>query len=76
MLIVLSVKQVHFIIQIVDCLPGGGHGITITRWRRQWCVLKEEHLYYYKTSFDREAGGVIEITGYDMSAAPDIKKPL
>ncbi|XP_028413398.1 microtubule-associated protein futsch-like [Dendronephthya gigantea] len=54
----------------------GGHGLTPTRWRRQWCVLKEEHLYYYKTSFDREAGGVIEMTGYNMSASPEIKKPF
>ena len=60
----------------MNYFSGGGHGLTPTRWRRQWCVLKEEHLYYYKTSFDREAGGVIDITGYNMSTAPEIKKSL
>ncbi|XP_046849690.1 connector enhancer of kinase suppressor of ras 1-like [Xenia sp. Carnegie-2017] len=54
----------------------GGHGLAPTRWRRHWCVLKDNHLYYYKTAFDKEAVGMIQIAGYKMSPAPEQKKPF
>ena len=45
-------------------------------WKRKWAVLKAPRLYYYKTSFDPVAGGVIPLDGCVVGAAPDGKRKL
>ncbi|XP_064405032.1 connector enhancer of kinase suppressor of ras 2-like isoform X2 [Halichondria panicea] len=52
----------------------GGSGLTPRNWRRRWFVLKESKLYYYKTSFDISALGIVELAGYSFEPTTDIKK--
>lgn len=52
-----------------------GGGAIFSSWKRKWVVLKERHLYYYKTSFDIEAGGVVFLDEKrSISAAPEQKR--
>ncbi|CAI8005502.1 Connector enhancer of kinase suppressor of ras 1 [Geodia barretti] len=52
----------------------GGSGFTPKNWRRRWFVLKTGKLYYYKTSFDVSATGIVDLTGYNIEAATDTKR--
>lgn len=52
----------------------GGSGLTPKNWRRRWFVLKSGKLYYYKTSFDVTATGIVDLTGYNIEAASDSKR--
>jgi hypothetical protein len=52
----------------------GGSGFTPKNWRRRWFVLKSGKLYYYKTSFDVSATGIVDLVGYNIEAATDTKR--
>ena len=52
----------------------GGSGLTPKNWRRRWFVLKDGRIYYYKTSFDISALGVIDLNGYSVEQELDSKK--
>ena len=45
-------------------------------WKRKWVVLKDGKLYYFKTAFDPEASGVINMEGVTVAEAPETKKNL
>ncbi|XP_029197113.2 LOW QUALITY PROTEIN: uncharacterized protein LOC114962291 [Acropora millepora] len=51
-----------------------GGMLFLTGWKRRWVVLKEGKLYYFKTAFDPEASGVINVKGATVTEAPEIKK--
>ena len=57
-------------------VAGSGGLLAHWSWKRKWIVLKDQKLYYYKTSFDAVAGGVIHLDGAEIALAPEIKKPL
>lgn len=50
--------------------------LFLTGWKRRWVVLKDGKLYYFKTAFDPEASGVINVKGATVTEAPEIKKNL
>jgi len=52
----------------------GGSGLTPKNWRRRWFVLQGKKLYYYKTSFDISALGIVDLVGYTFETAPEMKK--
>ena len=52
----------------------GGSGMTPKNWRRRWCVLKGNNMYYYKSSFDFYALGKIYIPKYAVSSNNEVKK--
>lgn len=52
----------------------GGSGLTPKNWRKRWFVLKDKRLYYYKTAFDVSAQGIVDLEGYHVESAPEIKK--
>ena len=54
--------------------PGGP--LFFSSWKRKWVVLKEGKLYYFKTAFDPEASGVINMDGVNVAQAPETKKNL
>ena len=54
--------------------PGGP--LFFSSWKRKWVVLKEGKLYYFQTSFDPEARGVINMEGVTVAPAPETKKNL
>lgn len=56
-------------------IPTGGM-LFLTGWKRKWVVLKDGKLYYFRTAFDLEAGGVINMQGITVTEAPEIKKKL
>jgi len=66
----------NHLIKLLSIVYLGGGGIFAT-WKRKWVVLKERHLYYFKTSFDLEAGGVIFLDEKcKVAAAPELKRKL
>lgn len=54
--------------------PGGP--LFFSSWKRKWVVLKEGKLYYFKTAFDPEASGAINMDGVTVAQAPETKKNL
>eukprot|EP00118_Oscarella_pearsei_P004733 m.20684 g.20684 ORF g.20684 m.20684 type:complete len:956 (+) comp28062_c0_seq2:96-2963(+) len=54
----------------------GGTGITPRNWRHRWFVMKGPTLYYYKTSFDMSALGIVYLSGYKIELCPEVKKPF
>eukprot|EP00731_Ephydatia_muelleri_P031901 Em0023g408a len=52
----------------------GGSGLTPKNWRKRWFVLKGGRLYYYKTAFDVSALGIVDLEGYQVESAPEMKK--
>ena len=57
------------------CIFLGGP-LFFSSWKRKWVVLKEGKLYYFKTSFDPEASGVINMEEVTVAPAPETKKNL
>ena len=53
-----------------------GGMLFMSGWKRKWVVLKDDKLYYFKTAFDLEAGGVIKMQGVTVAEAPETKKKL
>lgn len=53
-----------------------GGMLFLSGWKRKWVVLKDGKLYYFKTAFDLEAGGVINMEGVTVAEAPETKKNL
>ncbi|XP_048578135.1 microtubule-associated protein futsch isoform X2 [Nematostella vectensis] len=51
-----------------------GGGKVFAAWKRKWVVVKDQRLYYYKTSFDPEAGGMIHLDNCESTAAPEMKR--
>ncbi|XP_011404187.1 PREDICTED: connector enhancer of kinase suppressor of ras 2-like [Amphimedon queenslandica] len=52
----------------------GGTGLTPKNWRRRWFVLKNSRIYYYKTPYDIQALGIIDVHGYKAEITSEIKK--
>lgn len=56
-------------------LKMGGTGLTPKNWRKRWCVVRADNcLYYYKNSKDKVPCGVIILSNYSVSKAPEINK--
>lgn len=53
----------------------GGSGLTPKNWRKRWCVLRSDNcLYYYKSSKHKDPCGVIILSNYSVSKAPEINR--
>lgn len=50
--------------------------LFLSSWKRKWVVLKDGKLYYFKTAFDPEAGGIIKMKDVTVAEAPETKKNL
>ncbi|XP_068698174.1 uncharacterized protein [Montipora foliosa] len=53
-----------------------GGMLFLTGWKRKWVVLKDGKLYYFKTAFDPEASGLINMKGAKVTEARESKKPF
>ena len=53
-----------------------GGMLFLSNWKRKWVVLKDGKLYYFKTTFDPEAGGIIRMKDVTVAEAPETKKNL